>query len=252
MINIIHQKIQHIPSLIVVDKERQQHPLPLIIYFHGFTSAKENNLPIAYLLAKSGYRVVLPDALHHGERESQLSGVEKQLVFWDIVFKNVAELHMIKQFFEDLGLIDKQKIGIAGTSMGGITTAAALTQYSWINVAAILMGTPKLSAYAQLLIESFKRANPDLLSDAEINSLFEELKSIDLSIHKEIMNERPLMFWHGNKDDVIPFTQSYQFYQELKASYSKKNHLHFIEEDRAHKVSRKGILETVSWFTHFL
>lgn len=46
--------------------------LPLIIFIHGFQSAKEHNLHYAYLLAEKGC-VLLPDVIHHGERGAGLS-----------------------------------------------------------------------------------------------------------------------------------------------------------------------------------
>lgn len=47
MISIYHKEVQSIPVLEVVDQAKQTEALPLFIYSHGFTSAKEHNLPIA-------------------------------------------------------------------------------------------------------------------------------------------------------------------------------------------------------------
>lgn len=73
MVIIQSEKIADIPVLHVVKEGKRQEKLPLIIFVHGFTSAKEHNLHFGYLLAEAGYRVVLPDALYHGEREQQLT-----------------------------------------------------------------------------------------------------------------------------------------------------------------------------------
>src|SRR5690625_2244473 len=156
MIGIQKELIQFIPSLVITKTSKSNEPAPLIIYFHGFTSAKEHNLPIAYLLAEQGYRVVLPDSKYHGEREKEITKTERYMYFWDIVMDNVHELEIIRDYYDQKGLILKDQIGIAGTSMGGITTAAALTHYSWIKVAAILMGTPKITTYAKSLVNNFK------------------------------------------------------------------------------------------------
>src|SRR5690625_1902546 len=98
MIGILQKRIENIPCLIIEQTEKSKQPLPLIVYFHGFTSAKEHSLPLAYLLAESGYRVVLPDSHLHGEREGQITSIERQLAFWDIVMKNVQELNVIADY----------------------------------------------------------------------------------------------------------------------------------------------------------
>lgn len=253
MIGIFHEKIKGIPSLIAVNKTKQYEALPLMIYFHGFTSAKEHNLPIAYLLARQGFRVVLPDSLHHGEREDKNeTEVKRQLSFWDIVLANVKELKDIKDFFEKKKLILDDRIGIAGTSMGGITTAASLTQYPWIKAAAILMGTPKATQYAHLLIENYKEAGKYLTKE-QIQHAINRLHDYDLSLHIDRLDNRPLLFWHGENDSVVPFKHSYTFYNEAQTYYQNSNMLRFLrEKERDHKVSRHAILETEKWFVEHL
>src|SRR5690625_2126310 len=101
MIGIIEQQMNNIPVLHVVEATKEKDALPTVIYFHGFTSAKEHNLPFAYLLADHGYRVILPDSQYHGEREMKdVSSVKKQVSFWNIVMNNVVELEGIKKEME--------------------------------------------------------------------------------------------------------------------------------------------------------
>src|SRR5690625_2235129 len=105
MIGIFEDTIKTIPCLVIVDQEKKDRALPLIMYSHGFTSAKEHNLTIAYLLADIGFRVVLPDSKYHGERELKVTSSERQISFWDIVMKNVEEFEEIKTYFDSKGLI---------------------------------------------------------------------------------------------------------------------------------------------------
>lgn len=253
MIGIYRGKIASIPSLIVVDANKESQALPTIIYFHGFTSAKEHNLPLAYLLAEKGFRVVLPDSHYHGEREEDVSEVKKQISFWNIVMQNVQELEKIKDALDEKGLIQGDNIGVAGTSMGGITTSAALARYPWIKVAGILMGSPKITTYAKTLVASFKKTGTLPITDEEIDQLYGMLEDYDLSMQPEKLNQRPLLFWHGDHDPVVPFDHSYTFYESIQQHYDNKEDIHFIkEENHGHKVSRHAILETVKWFEKFL
>ncbi len=71
-----------------------------MIFIHGFTSAKEHNLHIAYLLAEKGFRAVLPEALHHGERGEEMAVEELAGHFWDIVLNEIEEIGVLKNHFE--------------------------------------------------------------------------------------------------------------------------------------------------------
>lgn len=253
MIGVVKERIGNIPSLVVVDAEKKQEALPVVIFFHGFTSAKEHNLPIAFLLAEKGYRVILPDSELHGEREIEISALKKQISFWDIVLKNVKELNEIKQSLEEADLILNNRIGVAGTSMGGISTTAALTQYDWIKSAVVLMGSPQITTFAKTLVTSFKKEGDIPVTDEQIEALYDELKRCDLSLQPEKLNERPLLFWHGQKDSVVPFDHSYTFYDDVKNNYKNKDDIQFIREKNTdHKVSRAAILELVKWFEKHL
>lgn len=252
MIGIKKEKIAGIPSLTVVDRNKENDALPTVVYFHGITSAKEHNLPLAFLLAEQGIRVILPDSLYHGERESEEIPDVRYYLF-NIVIQNVKELEMIKNELDSKDLILDGKFGVAGTSMGGITTAAALSQYQWIKTAAILMGSPKLTAFARELVEVYRKAGNLPLTEQEINQLYDTLAVNDLSLQVEKLNDRPLLFWHGDSDSVVPFDHSYSFYQQVRKIYKDEDNIHFIrEKDRDHKVSRHAILETTKWFARHL
>ncbi|WP_100011448.1 esterase [Lentibacillus sediminis] len=253
MIGVTEETIGQVPSMVVVDANRQQEPLPVLVYFHGFTSAKEHNLPLAYLMAEKGYRVILPDSKYHGEREGEISTVSRQISFWDIVLQNVEELETVKTSLDEAGLIKDERFGVAGTSMGGITTTAALARYPWIKAAAVLMGSPKITTYAKTLVESFQKMADLPVSDEMINQLYEQLKQYDLSKNPEKLMERPLLFWHGKSDAVVPFDHSYTFYESIRKSYMNEEDIQFIKEkNTGHKVSREAVLKTVDWFSRKL
>ncbi|WP_407272398.1 prolyl oligopeptidase family serine peptidase [Radiobacillus sp. PE A8.2] len=250
MIEIHKQYWQEIPVLIVVDDKHSDSALPVLTYLHGFTSAKEHNLPLAFLMAEKGYRVVLPDCLYHGERDNGVNNKERELHFFYIVEQNIKDLYVIKQELDKRNWIKDNRFGLAGTSMGGITTAAALTQYEWIKTAAILMGSPKITAYAKALISNIRKKEAQLpLSENEIELIFKTLEQIDLSKQMEKLNQRPLFFWHGENDSVVPFDHSYSFYEAVIPSYKNPESIRFLREPgRDHKVSRYAVLETVDWF----
>lgn len=252
MISIYNKQIKHIPCLVIELNENHMRPLPLVIYIHGFTSAKEDSLTFAYLLAKEGYRVVLPDSKHHGERIENISQEQREGLFWDIVIQNIKELDHLKTYFKDKNCILNNRVGVAGTSMGGITAASALTQYEWIKSVAVLMGSPKMTAYAKELIANHP-GTADLHSEKEVDRLIEKLKTYDLSKNISKLAERPLLLWHAEDDDVVPVNHTKEFYEQIKDCYDIKNNLQLlIEAKQGHKISRYAILETVKFFINTL
>lgn len=249
MIAINEHAIKDIPCLLVTEEGRQEDALPTVIYFHGFTSAKEHNLPLAFLLAKRGFRVILPDAYLHGARGKLISEEEFQMSFWEVVLKNIEELELIKSYLDERELLFHDQIGVAGTSMGGITTSAALRKFAWIKAGAILMGAPKILDFAEELISVFEQEHGKEINKAEFEATFAELEKLDLAQDISSLAQRPLYLWHGDADQVVPFNYSYSFYKEAKKHYNNKGLLKFSrEKGRDHKVSRPAILSTVNWF----
>jgi fermentation-respiration switch protein FrsA (DUF1100 family) len=248
--------VEQIPVLHIVRKELFADKLPFVMFVHGFTSAKEHNLHYAYLLAEKGFRVVLPEAAYHGERHPEgVKTEEIALHFWNIVLQTIDELDVLRQYFDSENLIDTKRIGLVGTSMGGIVTLGSLTRYQWIKAAVSLMGMPQYGKYALWQLDMLKKQGVNLpIQQEEIDVILEKLKPVDLSRHPEVLANRPLLFWHGKQDPIVPFSYTYDFYEKIKPLYKKApEKLHFmIDEKSGHKVSREGLLKTVEWFDTFL
>src|SRR5699024_6759860 len=155
MITIENKIIANIKSLVIETKENKNKPLPTVIFYHGFESAKENNLTFAYLLAKEQYRVILPYSIYYGERSKNLT---------------------IKNELTHDGLILDNRIGVSGTSMGGITTASLLKQYDWIKTGVVLMGSPNLVDFGNLLIKDFNKTAKNQISLNEKEKVLNQLK----------------------------------------------------------------------------
>ncbi|WP_226670561.1 esterase [Metabacillus litoralis] len=255
MVIVEKMHIADIPLLHIVNQSDKDHKTPMVLFIHGFTSAKENNLHYAYYLAEKGIRVILPEALYHGERSKQYDTNELGMQFWKIVLNEIEELHTLKQYFEQKQLIDSNRIGVAGTSMGGITTLGALTKYDWITAAVSLMGSPCYSTLLKGQLSSLQQSGVKIpLTSEQIEEQLKLLERYDLSLQREKLNNRPLLFWHGERDDVVPFAPTYQFYKEIVPMYEKEpNKLKFIADPLAdHKVSREGVLALVDWFVKYL
>lgn len=236
MVIIERLNISDIPTLQVVSESLAQSPLPTVIYYHGFNGEKESSLTIAYKMAEKGIRVILPDAPLHGERGVSDEPVEHGRTFWNIVLQTVDELDTIRTYLQAQSFVIDEKIGLGGTSMGGMITYAALRKYDWIQTAAVLMGTPYLS----------ERAVSTAGNDHE---LLTKIEQIDITKNINALQERPLFIWHGELDEIVPVEDSRKFYDSLTDYYQTEDDVLFIEEkERIHNISKLSIKKTAEWF----
>lgn len=248
MVIVKKETIENIPLLHVVKQSLLEQKLPLVIFIHGFESTKERNIQYAYMLAEKGYRVILPDVLYHGERTEDQN---LHLQFWNIVITTIHELNILKETFESKGLIEENRIGLAGTSMGAIITLGTMAKYDWVHTAVSLMGNPAYVDFAKMQIKSLEQSHRPLpLTEEQMNEQLNKLREYDATSYLREWNTRPLLFWHGKCDVVVPHLSAYQFYEQLKRPYEEKGvPLSFILDEKAgHVVPNKGVDETVNWF----
>ena len=247
MIIVNKQLVGEIPLLEVCNESIQDVKAPTIFFIHGITSMKEMNLSYAYLLAEKGFRILLPDCTYHGERTNKKNESELGHVFWKIVIQTIHELNFLRKHFSEQGKIDENRIGIAGTSMGGFITLGALTQYNWIKTAVSLMGCPNYEAFARHKLSMLPK---DTFSKDEILEALDKLAPYDLSKQPEKLRNRPLFCWHGKCDKEVPSNFIEDFYKDLKDS---SEYFELILDEKAdHKVSKQGMYKTVNWFQEYL
>lgn len=211
-IELRKRKIGTIPLLEVVAADHLYQSLPLIVYYHGWRTSKELVLTQGRKLARKGFRVVLPDAQNHGERQAAVSKIPS-LTFFQSIQSNLFEFEAIIDFFDRLKLLDG-KIGVGGVSMGGMTTAALLTHHPEISAAACIMGSPSLIEYRQDLKNNLKKIHRKLPRDYD--DLTSWIETYDLSKNYEKIPSVPLFFWHGIHDEKIPFKETDRFVRAYK------------------------------------
>lgn len=212
MVEILQRTLQDVPLLEVVNADYRYQATPLVIFYHGWRSEKELVLTQARKLAQKNIRVVLPDAMNHGQRQQPVSTLPS-FTFWNSIQGNLAEFQLIIDFYRQRQLIRDNQIGVGGYSMGGMTTGALLTHHPEIKAATIIMGTPDLNAYAQLVRDSATKHH--LYLPADMADLTGWIDHYDLNLHPETINQRPLLFWHGTADERIPYAQSRDFFDRI-------------------------------------
>ncbi|WP_185819787.1 prolyl oligopeptidase family serine peptidase [Salibacterium salarium] len=249
MLTIEDESFGGVPALHIYDMNEGRTPLPTMLYWHGFSSAKEHNLDFAYQLAKKGIRVVLPEARHHGERREGLTEKQRLFKFWSIVIEGLQDTQSIRDSLEEQQLIKDSRLFTAGTSMGGILTCGALAAFPWIKGGAVMMGNPAWESYARQQIKILKEQGTFPISDEKAEQEIQQLLHYDLSQQPALLGDRPLFFWHGREDNVVPYEDSYAFYEKIKQTrlIGDDTIMYHLEEKAMHKVSREGMLAMADW-----
>ncbi|WP_297076635.1 alpha/beta fold hydrolase [uncultured Enterococcus sp.] len=237
------RKIGNIPVLEVVKEQDIYNALPMIVYYHGWQTAKELVLTQGRKLAAVGFRVILPDAMNHGERKTERSKIPS-LTFWQSIHTNLFEFDTIIAYFDKLNLTTGV-YGVGGVSMGGMTTTALLTQHPEIQAAACVMGTPNLNRYKERIKKNAVKYGLALPKDYD--ALLSWTDHYDLAQKPETLAKRPIVFWHGTEDEKIPFEDVEDFI-ELNA----QSNITFWQEQERHLVKTKTMDEITDFFVKHL
>ena len=101
------------------------NPLPAVVLTHGYLNNREMQLQNAIELARRGFVVLTVDREGHGNYEN--SGDQSAMMATSGLYDSAKYLY-------NLDYVDKDKIGISGHSMGGMTTAMTLLQDASVGI----------------------------------------------------------------------------------------------------------------------
>lgn len=143
-----NQRIGPAPALLAW-REASAGPLPVVLWFHGFTADKETNRPELELFAQAGFLAVGIGAAGHGERrlddfDQQLAGSPEQRhrLFLSLIAQTIAEVPSIIDALPRIELADPKRISVCGVSMGGCIVYGAIASERRIRAATALLGSP--------------------------------------------------------------------------------------------------------------
>ncbi|GAJ26118.1 hydrolase [Liquorilactobacillus sucicola DSM 21376 = JCM 15457] len=250
MITITTKKIGEIPVLELVESDKAENVLPLVFFYHGWTGCKEKVLTQGYEIARRGFRVVLPDALYHGDRLVAGKASEHKLEFWKIIANSIKEFPQLLAYYHETIGIEDEKIGVSGLSMGGITTCALLRAYPQITAAVCLMGSPAPCSFAHGLLHAIPGIED--IDPAYVEKQIKDLEVIDLSLNPQKIASRPVHFWHGTDDATVPYAPTKKFFEQIKNHSYAENVTFTTTKGGTHKVSYETTVEMADKFAEYL
>ncbi len=240
-------EIDGIPCLKFSPRQTEEL-LPAILYYHGWSSNKENQRFKAIIMASFGYIVVVPDALHHGERnpiEYNEENLEKY--FWDIVINSVQESKKLIARMSGNNLIDPDKMGVMGHSMGGFTAAGVFVENKNLNCLVNINGSSAWGDFNRLFIEKNDKAPVSFQDETK-------LARFDPVNNKEKLNLRPVLLLHGDSDTFVPIDSQRIFYKKIAPLYEQNpEKLKLVEVPAMNHYISTGMLEEgIRWFDKYL
>lgn len=249
LINEEKHVVDGIPLLRLVAKEVEE-PYKTVVFYHGWSASKDTQRMRGLILASFGYQVIIPDAIHHGERGSlDYSDPETMATyFWPTVLKNMEEYSTIKgKAIEDF-VAREESIGVVGNSMGGFTASGIFTYNPEIQALVVLNGSANWSGANDV----FEELIPDELPES-LKREKRELAKIDPINNIEKIAGRPVLLLHGAKDQVVDKASGKEFYNRAYKEYKDKSKIKFVEYERVnHTVTTKMMEEALAWLDKFL
>lgn len=232
--------VEEIPCLKFLPKSDKEK-YPTILYYHGWSSNKEFQRFKANVLASYGYQVLVPDAINHGERNLvafEKEGVlEKYLL--ETVHHSIEEVPLLIDYLKDLQETDENRLGVMGTSMGGLISSGVFIQQQIFKTLVVFNG-----ACAWHKLESFDQTE-ELEKYEEYK---DKLAEYDPVKNLDSLNERPLLLLHGDIDTSIPIEAQRYFYEKALDYYNDERKLKFVEVPRMDHYISIGMLESAVVF----
>jgi uncharacterized protein len=187
-------------------------PWPAVIVLHGAGSRKENHADYARAAVAHGLGALTFDNRGHGETEGPLGdGV-------------VDDIGFLAAWLAARPEIDAGRIGVRGSSMGGLLAihAAAASDHIAAAVAICPAAEWMLAEDVGRVLDGRSPAAGSALAEIRIDAraLAEWLDRNDVEEAAERMGAKPLLLIHARGDEVVPCTQSEQLYE--RASEPKR------------------------------
>ena len=229
--------INSIPLLFVAkDSIEQAKERGTVFFFHGFTANKDVQKPDLEMFAKEGYLLIGVDNWGHGDRlhsdfENHFDpdGEYIEQRFIEAVEKTAIEVPALIDALIDQNLVNADKLGLIGISMGSFISYKVLVTETRISSAALFIGSPNWGNSSQ---------SPHLFP--------------------ECVFPAALLTIVAGKDQTVPPVEAKTFHHQLKPYYaSSPERLKLMEYPMSdHMMEEADWFDAVSqakqWFKRYL
>lgn len=231
-------------------------PLPTLILLHGYSSRKEDLIPLAEEFVARGFAVLLFDAALHGEHARQpLAGLgfreqmlQKQREGEETLAGTLAKLdEVVAEVKAEPGRYGP--LGLWGVSMGGCFVWRWLMtpgRRALVEAAVVTLATPLMGESSLVMA----KGNPAL---DEFVPSFEEQRAQEADLFPELLGTSlPLLLLNGTEDPVMPIEVVRKAAGEIQRSYADPGRLVLREyPGLGHQLPDDAAAAAGQWFTRY-
>jgi len=240
----------------ILDKPSGSGPFPVVIGLHGFRSGKDTNKMkvLSDRLLAHGIAMFRFDFMGVGESEGDFKN--------KTLGNDADDVHSAIETLRDYDFIDKSRIGLFGSSMGGFVSILETARNK--DVKALAMASPVTvfdwlaKRYTDDQIKEFKKTGmikdtstkTDQVTELKFNFIIEGRNHNTLKCAEEI--KVPVLLVHGDTDEIVQYKDSERFFSVLdcdKKFVTIKGCEHFYEKKEHFE---QLIEETVDFFKNKL
>lgn len=88
------------------------------------------------------------------------------------------------------------------------------------------MGTTSYTKLALHQVEELKQKGVTFpLSEEQQTGLIQMLQKFDMEQHEDLWANKPIIFWHGERDTVVPYHMSRDYVEQLEKEKSRTYYL---------------------------
>jgi uncharacterized protein len=180
-------------------------PWPAVMVLHGAGSQKENHADYARAAVAHELAALTFDNRGHGETEGPLgSGA-------------IDDLGALAAWLAARPEVDGRRIGVRGSSMGGLLAIHAAAESDHIAAAVAICPAAEwmLAGDVQRVLDGRPPTAGSALSEMRIDApaLAEWLDRNDIEDAAERMGTKPLLLIHARGDEVVPYSHSEKLYE---------------------------------------
>ncbi len=216
-----------------------------VIFYHGWSSNKENQTFRASTIASFGFRVLVPDAVNHGARGEIEYDTEESLKrnFFSTVVQSVLEAESLLDYLEKE--VPGSFLAAAGHSMGGFTAGGIFVRHPRAAALVNVNGSCAWLETRDMLV----READDFADEVEIGGVNYQLEEFDPYFNLEKLQGRPLLLLHGEQDTSVPLAGQKIFYQAALSRYqSCSDKISLITYENLNHYFTTGMLAgTIEW-----
>jgi uncharacterized protein len=209
-----------------------------IIIYHGWGSTTESQIILGEKLAKLGFNIVIPEIIYHDSRQPLVNPFEKETMqnyFWKTIFHSIDEINDLLNCLK----LSKEETILLGSSMGGFISSGVFFLHPGFAGLVNINGSSSFTAAENIFREMDSRPPLNKEQLAQFKQYDPKLNNINI--------KSPILFLHGENDQIVPITSQKDFYLDL-LSLGEGNNIKFhTYENVNHTISNTMMEDIIKW-----